>query len=73
MDRRREVEEDRSINKHMGLFAGKQYDDRCINVKYDVSFKLIFVFQRGTRTSYQAKTMILLMQGKRKREKQRRK
>lgn len=22
MDRRREVEEDRSINKHMGLFAG---------------------------------------------------
>lgn len=23
MDRRREVEEDRSINKHMGLFAGK--------------------------------------------------
>lgn len=24
MDRRREVEEDRSINKHMGLFAGKR-------------------------------------------------
>ena len=23
MDRRREVEEDKSINKHMGLFAGK--------------------------------------------------
>lgn len=33
MDRRREVEEDRSINKHMGLFAGKQCDDKCINVK----------------------------------------
>lgn len=26
MDRRREVEEDRSINKHMGLFAGTIYD-----------------------------------------------
>lgn len=24
MDRRREVEEDKSINKHMGLFVGKQ-------------------------------------------------
>lgn len=41
MDRRREVEEDRSINKHMGLFAGKQCDDKCINVKYNVSFRLI--------------------------------
>lgn len=46
MDRRREVEEDRSINKHMGLFAGKQYDDRHVNIKYDVSFsfELAFVF-----------------------------
>lgn len=34
MDRRREVEEDKSINKHMGLFAGRQQDDSFINVKY---------------------------------------
>lgn len=44
MDRRREVEEDRSINKHMGLFAGKQCVDRCINIKYELSFELAFVF-----------------------------
>lgn len=38
MDRRREVEEDRSINKHMGLFAGKQRDDRC-KIRCKLSFE----------------------------------
>jgi len=75
MDRRREVEEDKSINKHMGLFAGKQCDERRINTKCDISFHLNwqFVFQQGTRANYQAKITILLIQEKRKREKRRRK
>lgn len=34
MDRRREVEEDKSINKHMGLFVGKQ----------DNEFNLIYTY-----------------------------
>lgn len=38
MDRRREVEEDKSINKHMGLFAGKR-EDNVIFIKYDANFR----------------------------------
>lgn len=38
IDRRREVEEDKSINKYMGLFAGKAKNNekQCFVAKYNV-------------------------------------